>query len=1105
MKKKKFNSFLALLLAATMAFSQPASAYAAELATEPAEVSESVEETEEAVTEAETEELTTGETETEEAVTEEVSTEETATEEATTEESTTEETATEEVTTEESTTEETVTEETVTEEVETEEESVEQKTEEELGFKPMTLSSAMIEEKVELSQVVTAMSSMTASEDYVENQVIFFAETEDEAKQIAECYGGTLVEYEYGVGIATIKATVKDAVNAAADTESGLPAVYPNIKYQISGEFETVEAEVTEGTPVEAIEKTEEKEEAAEPTGIQLPCEDEHLYATAPNDTYYAKQWHHDTMNTVEAWNEATGKGVTVAVIDTGVDYEHPDLKDNVVGHISTLTEVDSTGKVYFVESDGRDDNGHGTHCAGIIAATANNSTGVSGMAPNAEIYAVKALDAEGNGYTVDIVQGVISATAANVDVISMSLGSICYDGACQKAIDKAVNEKGIIVVAAAGNEETSQKSYPAAYNNVIAVAATSSKDQLTYFSNYGKWVDIAAPGYNILSTLPSNFKISDVSYEGSGTSYGYMSGTSMACPVVAGTVALMLESCDSSIRNRNDKSEVNSITKSLINSCDPYGAYSYWSDDPNWYYPLADAEACTYAVTNINVEAPTIKFCSDPTDRGVVLAGEEQYFELIPTTEHAKIYYTINGKKPTPKTGYLYTGKIYMPYSGKVKIQAVAVVGTKISKVFSKTYTFDVKAESLSSTCYDEMDVAIGKSIQLSVDFAPAYTSNQKLDWKIDGSEEFFTVNKKGKVTCKSDAEIGESAIVVAKTTDGTNLEYKFKVVAVKAAIDNMELNAESLDMSYWANNVTMVTAKNEQYVKTFQLKVTSNGTTTDQYLYKSSNTKVATVDADGTVHAIGKGKATITVTANDGSNKKAKCKVNVVTPIFDIYLYTNTGFEENFYSSYYDCYVPIAPGASVTIKSIVNEGSSLYWWVPSNKKVSYQVVNNAKVHVSKSGKVTCENDVTPGTVVEVKVTAQDGFGASQSIFFTVTDPVKKLVYVKNGTPTNYSNIKIESDEYGNPIEVGDAFVDLLNYVATDKEVARESIKYCPYYWAETSNRDVVYRYYHSWYGYIIAATKPGTSKVTYTIRDGSNKKFTVTFKVKEISATHY
>lgn len=1099
MKKKKLNRFLALTLAAAMALGQPASAYAAE----PAKAVECAESTEEAVTEEESEALPTGDNETAETVEEpeneenvpggEESTRETVSEEAT-EESTAAETETEKESEEIEETAETA--ETVEETTETAEETVEETKEsvetaaavetKEYGFTGMTLSSVRIEEKQELEPVVTALASMKAEEDYLEGQIVFFAETQEEANQIAECYAGTLVEYEEGVAVAEISAAVKDAVSAAADMNSSLPAVYPNIIYQINDGWETTvsaaEAEETAGeTEADLVEREEEETEAetAERSGEELPYEDEHLYAAAPNDAYFGRQWHHETMNTVEAWNATKGNGVTVAVIDTGIDYMHPDLKGNVAGHYSTCDS-----------SDGRDDNGHGTHCAGIIAAAANNGIGVSGMAPEAKIYAVKVLDKFGSGRTSNIVQGVLHATQKETDVISMSLGGICWDGAFQKAIDKAVS-KGIVVVAAAGNDSVSQKSYPAAYNNVIAVAATDSYDRFTFFSNYGNWVDIAAPGLNILSTLPTNLRLADVAYVGTGTSYGYMSGTSMACPVVAGTVALMLGNYDETLRNRNDSTEVITITKTLINSSDPYGAYNYYEKNPNCWYPLADAESCTYAVDDSEVAMPEIYFSQTPSNKNVVLAGSEQYFELKTSTEHAKIYYTINGAKPTVKNGWLYQGKVYIPRSGKVKIQAVAVVGTKTSKVFSKTYTFDVRPEALSTSCKDEMTVAVGKSIQLSVIIAPSNTSNQKLVWTSDDATGKIKVNKKtGKVSCKKGTEEGFSATITAtteaKTTDGKQLEYKFKVTAVKGSAEGLTLNATNLKMSYWAdkNNVNMIDSGGQAYVQSYKLVPSvEGGVETDQYLYKSSNTKVAVVKADGTISAIGKGTANITVTANDGSGKKAVCKVTVVTPVFHISAVTSTGFTQNASQ------IPIATGCSIQVATTVNYGSSLYHYVPNDKKLVW-TSDNPNVTV-KNGKVTCGKNVRPGTKVQITASAKDGFGASVTLNFVVTDKIKKIVYVDSrGRKASSVNAKLQ---------VGYFMYDLLSGGRLAVITENNSNNFYGYCAVETSNRDVVYRTYDSQHGMVIVGTKPGTSKVTYKALDGSNAKFTINLKITE------
>lgn len=207
-----------------------------------------------------------------------------------------------------------------------------------------------------------------------------------------------------------------------------------------------------------------------------------------------------------------TGLGVKVAVLDTGIDYKHPDLDDNCYGGVNVI----NPRKSY------KDDNGHGTHVAGIIAAE-DNEIGVVGVAPDASLYGVKALDRNGSGWLSDIIAGLEWCVNNEMDIVNMSLGSNSDIQAFHDACDAASAK--VILVAAAGNDGGAVD-YPAAYNSVIAVSATNISDGLAYFSSYGSEIEIAAPGVNILST-----------YKRDG--YETHSGTSMAAPHVAGTLAL--------------------------------------------------------------------------------------------------------------------------------------------------------------------------------------------------------------------------------------------------------------------------------------------------------------------------------------------------------------------------------------------------------------------------------------------------------------------------------------------------------------------------------------------------------------------------------------
>ncbi len=209
------------------------------------------------------------------------------------------------------------------------------------------------------------------------------------------------------------------------------------------------------------------------------------------------------------------GDAVKIAVVDTGISASHPDLKDNIKGGYNAISPLKSWN----------DDNGHGSHVAGIIAAL-DNTVGTIGAAPLADLYAVKVLNRQGSGYLSDIIEGLDWAVANGMQVVNMSLGTSADVLSFREAVQR-VNAAGIAQVAAAGNSGGSV-SYPAAYSEVIAVSATDAGDNLASFSSRGPEVDLAAPGVGIYS-----------SYKGTG--YATLSGTSMAAPHAAGSAALIL------------------------------------------------------------------------------------------------------------------------------------------------------------------------------------------------------------------------------------------------------------------------------------------------------------------------------------------------------------------------------------------------------------------------------------------------------------------------------------------------------------------------------------------------------------------------------------
>lgn len=268
-------------------------------------------------------------------------------------------------------------------------------------------------------------------------------------------------------------------------------------------------------------------------TTLALPdlanIEEESVRKTAavPADPMYGSLWAwpkvkadlaHDLIEAAIAGGGNPGSPVPVAVLDTGVQIDHQDLAANMIARDPNDNRTtDGPGGVHP----------HGTHVSGTIAAVRDNSLGIAGIAPEANILDVKVLGNQGQGYSTWVSSGIMQAVSRGAKVLNMSLGSTSYSEAERVAVDHAMTN-GVLVVAAAGNANTSAKSYPAAYPGVLSVMASTPTDTRATFSNYGPWCLIAAPGTNIQSTVPTH-------------AYGSMQGTSMACPHVAGAAAVVL------------------------------------------------------------------------------------------------------------------------------------------------------------------------------------------------------------------------------------------------------------------------------------------------------------------------------------------------------------------------------------------------------------------------------------------------------------------------------------------------------------------------------------------------------------------------------------
>ncbi|PEQ01701.1 S8 family serine peptidase [Bacillus toyonensis] len=280
-----------------------------------------------------------------------------------------------------------------------------------------------------------------------------------------------------------------------------------------------------------------------------------------PNDPYYLEkietsaglqnQWGLQRINPELAFCEVKDRGpvTKIAVLDSGIDPNHPDLKEKIIAPINFITDD---------PEDYIDRFGHGTFVAGIAAAVTNNQTGIASASYNtAYIVPVKVLDDEGGTTAFSVLQGIMYAIEQKVDVINMSFGSTFYVQTEQSVLELAWNQ-GIISTASTGNEGKEQPSYPAAYNFVLGVSATDKTDILAYFSNWGLDVGITAPGTEILSTAPT-YRVpifSKINYDAS-------EGTSFATPFVSG-VATMLRSIKPSASNQEIIQAIQRSARSL-------------------------------------------------------------------------------------------------------------------------------------------------------------------------------------------------------------------------------------------------------------------------------------------------------------------------------------------------------------------------------------------------------------------------------------------------------------------------------------------------------------------------------------------------------------
>ncbi len=488
----------------------------------------------------------------------------------------------------------------------------------------------------------------------------------------------------------------------------------------------------------------------AEPNYLRFPT------ATTPNDPYYVRQWHYESLKLPQAWDVTTGSDdIVVALVDTGVLVDHPDLQ----GRLSTegydfITDLQTAGDGNGMDpnpDDPGDDPGnssfHGTHTAGTIGAATNNNIGVAGVTWEGKIMMLRALGI-GGGSISDIVEamrycgglenasGIIPQHPAKV--LNLSLGGYAGepDSDIERAACQALVEVGVTIVAASGNEGSSLPAPPASYPETISIGATDAENQLAVYSNYGSTLDFVAPGGDLYADAnhdgyPDGV-YSTVGNDSSGTiefGYDYFEGTSMASPHAAGVISLML--------SLNPDLTPTQVKQVLINTAVDLGT----AGKDNYYgYGLIDAEAAVKMVQSGELpESPQLS--TDPTslDFGVAQTEEEvtitntgdgflNITAVQVTTDDGGSWLTARGTEPAAKTNYskvvaraTRSGLADGTYHGQITLQADGVDPVTITVIMEVSSTVFTKIVVVEAVNPDTGDVVA--TTQTSYDQNFVYT----------------------------------------------------------------------------------------------------------------------------------------------------------------------------------------------------------------------------------------------------------------------------------------------------------------------------------------------------------------------------------------------
>lgn len=805
--------------------------------------------------------------------------------------------------------------------------------EENLFYRPLTEEEISVKSSV--NRALEDFSDAESGEDYVENEFVMLCESEEEALKAAEAYETALgcevalKRFQYGVATLIIKPVrgnnksasyyLNSAMKIAADTNNNFPAISPNYYYH----YDSVD--------------TSGKEDYADPF---LKNSDKH------------NQWYHDLIDDKYVWNrlrtdadyEKKVNEISVAVIDSGINYEHMDFDGAIKAHVSTAVEDDSEDD----SNKGMDVHGHGSNVAGIIGSVAGNDVGGRGVAGGVGIVSVGASDGEGSLTTDAIVAAVnyvrTNKEEYNIRVTNMSIGSNYYTPLEAQVISEAYYE-GILIVASAGNSNQYMCSYPASLPEVMSVASVTKNLSKSSFSNYGPNVDIAAPGGEgkVDGTKDGLWDSQLLWSEGFVGNYGYkdendqyyvgMCGTSQASPVVAATAALIAaehpEYTPAQLRSRLK------ATATPVKS-----SYGIGAGIVNVAAAVGVDAGIKPVVRNTAGEIIPNKGVLKNSDK-IVLSVDNKDLNII---NNGAIYYTLNGKNPDPEHMSETETEVYdgepLAFDGSVAnvtIKMKAYLYGEESAVTSYSYTFKQDVVSgvhlrINGIPYVEDDgsfsandgvavysIAEGKKVNISATVTPASTKNKKLVWESSNSA-VATVSASGQVT----ANAAGITTITAKSTD--NLETPvFASIRIKVTpiARQISIKEDGDEIVLYRDGTTYNIG---DHTAVYPLDAIQYAT------YTSSNTKVAEIDSNGVITALAKGTAVITATTTDGSALKDTITVRVINPVKSIKITEKDG-------AYF-----IAAGQEKQLSVIFNDGE----YMPEDTSVSWSIADKDSEYAS-------------------------------------------------------------------------------------------------------------------------------------------------------------